>query len=140
MRTDEIMRGDMLYYRGRFNAFPFKVEQVTKKKIGYHVEPEENRMHYLRLSEVFPIRLTEEIIQRNFKVNEPYQEQFGTDSQIYYVLPTPKFFSGVWNFVWVKGDNANYLMIEDDPIIKIKYFHELQHLFKLCNISKEIVL
>ena len=36
IKTTEIMRKDWLYYKGKMNAFPFQVEQVTKKKIGYH--------------------------------------------------------------------------------------------------------
>ena len=87
-----------------------------------------------------PIPLTEEIIKKNFELNEPYQKQFGTDHLVYYVVPNPKWYSGIWNFAWVKGDNEDYLIIEDDPIIRIKYVHELQHLLKLCNINKEIEL
>ena len=57
MKATEIQIGDRLYYKGQFNAFDFRVEQVTKRKIGYHAEPQEHRMHYLRLDEVQPILL-----------------------------------------------------------------------------------
>ena len=59
------MRGDWLYYKGKLNAFPFKVEQVTKKKIGYHAEPNESRMYFLRPSECFPIPLMDDFIKIN---------------------------------------------------------------------------
>ena len=60
-----IMRGNWLYYRGRWNAFPFRVEQVTKKKVGYHAEPGENRMLYLRLCECQAIPLDARQLEKN---------------------------------------------------------------------------
>lgn len=134
------MRGDWLYYKGRFNAFPFQVEQITKKKIGYHAEPEDNRIYYLESEECFPFHLTEEIINRNFKVNKFYQRHFGSSLVTFYTMPTLKYIKGDWNFIWVKREDEEYLIIEDDPTIRIKYIHELQHLFKLCHIDKKIQL
>ena len=43
-----------------------------------------------------------------------------------------------WNLLWY--EDKNILIIEDDPLINIKYVHELQHLFKLIGYDKEIVL
>ena len=65
MKANEIQIGDLLYYKGQFNAFPFKVESITKKKVGYHAEPNEHRIYYLRLSECKPIPLTPEILEKN---------------------------------------------------------------------------
>ena len=44
MKATEIQIGDKLFYKGQFNAFDFRVEQVTKHKVGYHAEPYEHRM------------------------------------------------------------------------------------------------
>ena len=71
MKAEELMIGDWLFYKGQVAAFPFKVEQITKKKVGYHAEPCENRMHYLILSECDPIPLTPEILEKNgFKTED----------------------------------------------------------------------
>ena len=123
MNTNSIMRGDWLFYKGRFNAFPFKVEQITKKKIGYHVLPNENRMYYLRPNEVFPIPLTEEILTRNF----PNHKEI-----VWFPLDT---LPGYFNIYW------EYPSFGDGEIrLNIQYVHELQHILKLCNINKEIEL
>lgn len=52
IRYDEIMIGDYVLVKGT----PRKVEAITKKKIGYHVNPQtDNRMYYARLHEIEPI-------------------------------------------------------------------------------------
>ena len=94
---------------------------------------------WLRESEVMPIPLTKEIIEKNFTLNNKYQEQFEDGHHFYYNI-VPKYNSGIWNLVWVRGSNENYLLIEDDPLIHMKYVHELQHALKLCRINKEIIL
>jgi len=90
-------------------------------------------------SEIVPLSLTKEIIEKNFTLNKKHQEQFGANHCFYYSI-IPKCSSGIWNLVWIEGNNENYLTIEDDPLIRMKYVHELQHALKLCRINKEIVL
>ena len=94
---------------------------------------------WLRESEVMSIPLTKEIIAKNFTFNNKYQEQFGEGHRFYYNI-APKYHSGVWNLVWIERNNDNYLFIEDDPLIHMKYVHELQHALKLCGINEGIVL
>ena len=65
MEANELMIGDWLFYKGQFNAFSFKVEQITKRKVGYHAEPNEGRLHYIILSECKPIPITPEFLERN---------------------------------------------------------------------------
>ena len=52
------MIGDYVLVSGT----PRKVEMITKKKIGYHINPQENRLYYARLKDVEPIEITEEMI------------------------------------------------------------------------------
>ncbi len=137
MRTEDLQRKDWLYYKGRFNAFPFQVEQITRKKIGYHAEPNENKMYYLHPSEVYPIPLTKEWMARNFPLNEEYQLVFGSEGTFFYQIDAN---GKKWNLVWIIRKDEEYLFIEDDPLIKMRYIHELQHVLKLCGINKEITL
>jgi len=131
------MRGNWLYYRGQFNAFPFQVEQVTKKKVGYHAEPGENRMYYLRLQECQPIPLDARQLEKNgWKLN-------GDDA---------KFAPGTWT--------GGGLMLEQEPdgdgfriVVTSDYddedtnctpfvlhsLHELQNALRLHGIKKEII-
>lgn len=49
----ELMIGDWI----EVNDTPRQVAAITKKKVGYHIEPNECRMHYARLSECKPIKI-----------------------------------------------------------------------------------
>lgn len=138
MKATEIMIGDWLWYQGQFNAFPLKVEQVTKRKIGYHAEPGENRMHYLRLNEVQPIPITPEFLERNgLRHKEEYEKYEWSEGyvEIWVILGD----SGE------EGEKQNVIHIEDGRrgIPKchhntIAFVHELQNALRLCKIEKEI--
>lgn len=136
--SEQLMRGNWLYYRGRWNAFPFQVEQVTRKKVGYHAEPGKNRMYYLRLNEeVQPIPLTAELLEWNgWKLN-------GDDA---------KFAPGTWTGGGLMleqepdGDGFRIVVTSDyddedtnrTPFV-LHYLHELQNALRLCGIEKEII-
>lgn len=138
VNSNELMRGNWIFYRGQFNAFPFRVEQVTKKKVGYHAEPGENRMYYLRLNEeVQPIPLTAELLEWNgWKLN-------GEDA---------KFAPGTWTGGGLMleqepdGDGFRIVVTSDyddedtnrTPFV-LHYLHELQNALCLCGIEKEII-
>ena len=140
MNATDLMIGDWLYYRGKFNAFPFKVEQITKKKVGYHPDPDSNVMAYLRLNEeITPIPLTKEILEVNgFRFN--VEETNGPIQQIYnhytefFDFPLGEGFSIEHN------TENNVFWITDHVFISFKYVHELQHVLKLCGISKKVII
>lgn len=129
MRAEELMIGDWLFYRGQFNAFPFKVEQIMKKKVGYHAEPNETRMHYLRLCECNPIPLTPEILEKN-KISK--SRLMGEQRHFTYYLDSCLELLAIYDadFSFQIGSCARY----------IKYVHELRHVLRLCKINKEIEL
>jgi len=132
------MRGNWLYYRGQWNAFPFRVEQITKKKVGYHAEPGENRMYYLRLNEeVQPIPLDARQLEKNgWKLN-------GDDA---------KFAPGTWTGGGLMleqepdGDGFRIVVTSDyddedtnsTPFV-LHYLHELQNALRLRGIEREII-
>lgn len=145
MKPTEIQIGDRLYYKGRFNAFDFRVEQVTKRKVGYHVEPCEHRMHYLRLCEVQPIPLTSDLLERygfgrvpQPECLNPYYwklEKRDEDYELLYRIEaynTP--FRGMLIHISNKSDCENISFCK-----QIEHFHELQHALRLCGIDNEII-
>jgi hypothetical protein len=132
------MRGNWLFYRGQFNAFPFRVEQIMKKKVGYHAEPGENRMHYLRLNEeVQPIPLDTRQLEKNgWDLN-------GDDA---------KFAPGTWTGGGLMleqepdGDGFRIVVTSDyddedtnSTPFALHYLHELQNAIRLRGIEKEII-
>lgn len=147
MKATEIQIGDRLFYKGRFNAFDFRVEQVTKRKVGYHAEPGEHRMYYLRLREVQPIPLTSDLLERHGfkKVPQPgcanpyhwmlekYEEE--SDGLLYRI----KAFNTPFRGMFVSIDNPS-----DCETIsfgkQIEFVHEFQHALRLCDIDTEIII
>ena len=141
LRSLDLMIGDWLYYKGQFNAFPFKVESITKKKVGYHAEPNEHRMYYLRLSECKPIPLTEEILEKNgFK---PYTPENHLEI-VYACQDVSKAVADELYALWPYPDSSFYLLLrvdgKDMVRIDVHYIHQLQHALRLCEIEKEIIL
>lgn len=123
VQTDNIMRGDWLFYRGKVNAFPFQVEQIAKREFGYYAEPEENRMYYLPRDEVFPIPLTEEFMRKNYP--DPKEiVWYSLDEQ-------PGFFNIFWEYPTFGEGEVN---------LNIQYVHELQHILKMIGMTKKIKL
>ena len=128
VRATEIMVGDWLWYQGQFNAFPLKVEQVTKRKVGYHADPHENRMYYLRLHEVQPIPITPEILERNGF--EKVQN-----------LLVLQWENGVYlSMIFVEYNPENYCLFINDMMFPkpVRFLHELHHILMDCGIEKEI--
>ena len=130
VRATEIMVGDWLWYQGQFNAFPLKVEQVTKRKVGYHADSNENRMYYLRLHEVQPIPITPEILERNGF--EKVQN-----------LLVLQWENGVYpSMIFVEYNPENYCLFINDMMFpkQVRFLHELHHILMDCGIEKEITL
>ena len=56
IKSTELMIGDYVLVDGK----PRRVESITKKKIGYHINPQtDKRLHYARLHDIEPIPLKE---------------------------------------------------------------------------------
>ena len=128
MEAKELMIGDWLFYRGQYNAFCFRVEQITKRKVGYHTEPNESRMHYVILSECKPIPITPEFLERN---------GFEKVQSLYYLKSRNKVY-----LCFIEYNIVNNCLFINDGLIPrpITCVHQLQHVFKLCGIEKEITI
>lgn len=126
MKASELMLSDYLSYEGQ----RIKVASITKKKVGYHVKDNENRMYYARLCDCKPIPITTEILEKNgwesmkngsgdFILTNP---MVGNDATITKTINGYAMLHGVFNG------------------LSVHYVHELQHVLRLCKIKKEIIL
>lgn len=62
IRADQLQIGDYVLVSG----IPRRVESITKKKIGYHINPQtDKRLYYARLHDVEPIEITEKFLLKN---------------------------------------------------------------------------
>lgn len=133
LRSLDLMSGDYLSYNGQI----IKVASITKKKVGYHIKENECRMHYARLSDLRPIPLTPEILEKNGF------EDIGDDT---YQLEEKPCWFWVDFFKHTYGceyDTSTYEYEDDEHRLKlygIPSVHQLQHALRLCGIEKEIEL
>ena len=78
------------------------------------------------------VRLSKKLLDKYFVINEGDQELWGHDAmgkidKIFYEVPFEQ--THRWNLVWFI--EKKYLVIEDDPIIQMRYLDELQYILKL---------
>ena len=102
--------------------FPRKDEMgIVTKKYG---EPDD----LVTLYDVQPIILSKALLSSIFNENQDkeYCSYFNEQGLTLYVINC-KF--GLWNLIW--DDNINTLTIEDDPVLQMKYVHQLQHFLRI---------
>jgi hypothetical protein len=64
IKATELMIGDWVLVSGT----PRRVESITKKKIGYHINPHtDNRLYYAMLHDLEPIQVTHSLLQNVFE-------------------------------------------------------------------------
>jgi hypothetical protein len=132
MEAKDLMIGDWVY-RIDFNTpVPVKIigiEIVNYDKMEYVVDVLNKNEHniHLYLDEIEPIPLTTEILEKNGFVYDSEDKLF---EDIY-----PRISMLYAQYRLVENGGINY-----GEMSEIKYVHELQHLFKLCGIDKDIEL
>ena len=120
MTPQELRIGNLVKYKGEV----VKVEQITKRKIGYHKETNESRMHYARLVEIEPIPLTEEIIGKYFIHHGASYYRDNSRVEIYQT-----------RCGWCLSVNNSPYTAYINTIVK--YFHEVQNAYYLA-MGKEL--
>lgn len=142
IRADQLQIGDYVLVSGT----PRRVESITKKKIGYHINPQtDKRLHYARLRDVEPIEITEKMLDQN---------GFGTKGMttIYFhegELPDDFIWNitldlryGVvdailWKHIQPKDSTYDDLVTQRKVFVKSLYIHQLQQACRMCGIKKE---
>ena len=140
IRADQLQIGDYVLVSGT----PRRVESITKKKIGYHINPQAGkRLHYARLHDVEPIEITGVMLEKN---------GFGTKG-----MTTIYFLEGelpddfIWNItldlryrvvdaiLWkrIQPKDLTYddLVTQRKVFVKSLYIHQLQQASRMCGIK-----
>lgn len=113
MKKNELRIGNLVKVKGEI----VKVEQITKKKIGYHKEPRENVMHYARLWEIEPIDISKDVL-RKIKLD------FNKKCNDYYFYRNGRLVFGCY------FGNGYYLVsFYQSMVIKRIQLHELQNMY-----------
>lgn len=132
IKATELAIGDYVLVEGKIR----RVESLTKRKIGFHINEEKKRLYYARLCEVFPIEINEYILRTSgFCVNE-----------------TEKRFCGIFDndemkaevFLFKTGKVAQAILTNKDThscyVGDLSYVHEFQHIFRPCGLKFEVKL
>ena len=137
MEANELMIGDWLLYKNE----PIRVLDInvmsnsTPNTITTRFKGS-NCAVYLYIEPLSPIPVTSEILENNCNAAHLDDGNGG-------IIPNVWHFATNCNIVFY-GERCGFWYtksLEDgDELFQIKYVHELQHLFKLCGIKKEISL
>ena len=140
IRADQLQIGDYVLVSGT----PRRVESITKKKIGYHINPQtDKRLYYARLHDVGPIEITEEMLEQN---------GFGTKGMttIYFLkgeLPDDFIWNItldlryrvvdviLWKRIPPKDSTYDDLVTQRKVFVKSLYIHQLQQACIMCGIK-----
>lgn len=144
MKATELQLGDYLSYKGQI----IKVEGITKKKVGYHIKPNECHMHYAKLCECKPIPLIKIHLTKNgFKARE-----YTDDTEFYYYdcYEVKVIFDEGCVIYEQDGQTPStvippsiFLVIElaeKSLQMPIEYVHELQQAMRIMGCDKKIEL
>lgn len=126
MKNNELRIGNYVQHKGEI----VKVEQITKRKIGYHKYADKRTMQYLKYSEIEPVEITEDIL-----IRLGFEETFdNTYSEIlrYDKIKVIKFDERL--LVHIFNNYSTYSFGS-----RIKYIHELQNAYFVIN-NKELKL
>ena len=122
MKNYEFQVGDYVLHNGK----AIKIDAAHLKKVGYHNTP--NKLTWVRISNLSPINLTEDFLKWAFEVNEEDTLQYNFEDDIdklFLYIPNKWHY---WNCVWLP--KTKELLIEDDPLIRMQYVHQLQHVLR----------
>ena len=144
MKFEDLMRKDWVMRIDVENPYPVQVHEILAE--GVIVDNQNN--HYINLpySDIEPIPLTKEILEKNFTIYEleyfiPEYPNHNPEANDYFSIYHNKYdgLSTIWKTEYVEGFYG-----EDETrsvsITSIKYVHDLQHFLKSCVIDKEIKL
>jgi hypothetical protein len=149
IKSAELMIGDYVLVEGK----PRRVESITKKKIGYHINPQtDKRLYYARLHDVEPIEITEDLLQKIGFWKEPKLDKifscadnidnvYAWDASYYIGNPSAIRISSHTKYAVGGGDaTIDPLVLSTSCLVVAKYLHELQHAFGCCKIFFTIKL
>lgn len=131
IKATQLQIGDFVLYRGT----PIRVEAITKKKVGYHITPNDKGLYYARLHDVEPIEVTHELLDANgFKGDTCYWkmhiDEHNTAQYYFHESRLEKFWYG-------KDEWQNNTWIRDVTFSAngLRYLHQLQQACRMCGVE-----
>lgn len=138
IKATELQLGDYVLVEGKIR----RVESLTKRKIGFHINDEKKRLYYARLHDVEPIEITEELLKKN---EFQFKDKPIIPPLIRGIIPyIALVYEGFSFFIECKSGGYTFIngseMEHGTVMCKTHYVHELQHAIRLCGVNFEVKL
>ena len=134
MKTNELMIGDYVNYRGQI----IKVTSLYDKGGSNEVGWSDKESVWVNGRCIEPIPLTPEILEKNgFEKQWQDNYEYSDDDENLNMTFFPKssnYTNGAYDYIDIE---KGCMTINEMPI---EFVHELQHALRLCGIEKEIIL
>lgn len=124
IKYSELMIGDYVLVKGK----PHRVESITKKKIGYHLNPQtDKRLYYARLHDVEPMPI---------KTLSQFEDGFLINDNVILGFET----STLLGISCELSDSTCRLVnnLGEILILRAGYVHSLQHVVRMLFLPKTI--
>ena len=119
IRYQDLQMLDYVLINGKIR----RVEAITKRKVGYHIKPED-QLHYARLQDVFPVKIENlKVVGLEASVNDNISISFKCGD-----------FDFEQHFHTIKVRNC----FKECLILREWHLHLLQHILKALDIKYEI--
>ena len=118
IRADQLTIGDFVLIDGKIR----RVEQITKRKIGYHITPTD-QMHYARLCEVAPVEI------RELEVKGSKHKMILNDNIVVDFDGEPLTIDQFYHTIELSNGFGEKLILRE------WYLHHLQHIFRALNLE-----
>ena len=151
LRSTDLMIGDWVLYIGDDEPKPMYVNALTELNQVFLLNSKFDVSSWILVGAKYitPIPLTPEILEKNGWYHGKFDGSYGRKAMRLDGLHKDKLPDGVDNALsfaqWSIDEKFEYHLLDvylwkGSVHLWIEYVHELQHVFKLCGIDKEIVL
>lgn len=139
MKVDDLMRKDWVMRIDVENPYPVQVHEILAE--GVIVDNQNN--HYINLpySDIGPIPLTQEILEKNFTMYDleyfiPEYPNHNPEENDYFSIYYNKWngLSTIWKVEYIDGFYSD-IETRCASIVSIKYVHDLQQFLRLLKIT-----
>lgn len=131
------MIGDWVLVSGT----PRRVESITKKKIGYHINPQtDKRLYYVRLRDVEPIEITKDFLLKNgYRESKPrdYFDAYGkySDIDVRYLILLDMSSNILTAHFFQEDEDGDTHDVGGFSMLQVFYVHTLQQMYRLWGLE-----
>ena len=129
MKANELMRENLVFFNGK----PCKVTKINADTVCLSYLNKNRVALSVPVERIFPIPLSHEILAKICSFEEHHPGTSATEEVTYYIIDRLKIKHNTEDW------RHEYFCVEGIPY-KLEWLHQLQQIFTICGIEKEIAL